>query len=663
MKKIVWFGTVLVTIIGIPFSSLAATEDMNNIVITPTSEKKSDEDFNKLSVEDQKIVKQLEDYITKRVKEETNGEKRSVRSVEDIFNNIVTDIAFEVGFVKDTIFIDIANKLFGFGNYATETDWYKNLDHKTEWNMGVYDKSLKQNINISAKYIDNGSDTTILLQHGWRGNSNDLLFMAQYFDKIGYNIILPDARSHGNSEGKYITFGAYEKDDLNLWLDRELENKPNQELIVLGASMGAAITMLSQETPHDNVIAYIEDCGYKSAEQQFRDILRMINEYLQYIPLVNANDWYGKETQLLELLNDRRVKPELGIDLFKITPIEAVKASTLPKLFIHGEADTFIDIKAYEALYSTSIGYKEGITFPGAGHAMSFYTDPNRYISKVMSFLNNVRTIQNDKDSKRPVIAKDTNLLSNPTFEMSENSFTDWEISDKNNEFTNQMLSLNSYNEFVLATRLGKDTSTATHFKNGVRFYSYSPEKVVALGQKVRLTKGETYELSFNATNVSSGQWTYPGIHYGIGSKIVTEPLATKQQTTKKLSLTAEETSDYYARFGSNVAYYSWIDVPYAHAYFENIQLINLDRTPPEKVQVENVDLSIDSKEISIKGYGEPNSKIIIIDDRDTNIASITTDDKGFFECYINSLQTRLLHIVNQDNKGNQSASKVIHIK
>ena len=70
---------------------------------------------------------------------------------------------------------------------------------------------------------------------------------SPFFAEQGCNLLLPDARNHGESGGTFSGFGALEADDLLCWLDwidRELDG---QTVILYGAGMGAVTALLAAE--------------------------------------------------------------------------------------------------------------------------------------------------------------------------------------------------------------------------------------------------------------------------------------------------------------------------------------------------------------------------------------------------------------------------------
>lgn len=56
----------------------------------------------------------------------------------------------------------------------------------------------------------------VICFHGYTGEGlSNHVAIAEYFLKNGYAVLLPDARAHGESEGKYIGFGCPDRKDLS----------------------------------------------------------------------------------------------------------------------------------------------------------------------------------------------------------------------------------------------------------------------------------------------------------------------------------------------------------------------------------------------------------------------------------------------------------------
>ena len=97
--------------------------------------------------------------------------------------------------------------------------------------------------------------------------------MGQYaalFHQLGYNVLLPDARSHGASQGHFIGYGWPERNDVKKWSQYIIKKQgSNSKIVIFGLSMGAATAMMtSGEKLPTQVKAIIEDCGYTSIEDE-----------------------------------------------------------------------------------------------------------------------------------------------------------------------------------------------------------------------------------------------------------------------------------------------------------------------------------------------------------------------------------------------------------
>ena len=92
--------------------------------------------------------------------------------------------------------------------HARSWEWI--LRHKTEKASILSDDGLT----LRALFMINENNKEsrrkiVILSHGYGGISGDMGIFARYYYSRGFDILFPDQRAHGTSEGKYITMGAW----------------------------------------------------------------------------------------------------------------------------------------------------------------------------------------------------------------------------------------------------------------------------------------------------------------------------------------------------------------------------------------------------------------------------------------------------------------------
>ena len=219
------------------------------------------------------------------------------------------------------------------------------------------------------------TNKTVIIAHGYAGHAIGMYAYAKYYhEALGYNVLMPDARGHGKSEGDYIGFGWHERKDYVQWVDYVLDRNGKDSKIALhGVSMGGATVMMTsgEELPKQ-VKAVVADCGYTSA----RDILSyQLGEMysLPSFPLIQS-------TSLL-------TKIRAGYSFEEASALEQVKKTSLPIFFIHGKEDAFVPVEMVHKLYEAANGEKELYLVPGAEHGNAYDADPETYEKKVAEFL------------------------------------------------------------------------------------------------------------------------------------------------------------------------------------------------------------------------------------------------------------------------------------
>lgn len=219
------------------------------------------------------------------------------------------------------------------------------------------------------------SNKTAILAHGYSGQGKDMGDLAKfYYEMLGCNILLPDGRGQGQSEGNYIGFGWHDRKDYLKWIDYVIERVGKDSQIILhGVSMGGAtVLMVSGENLPGNVKCIISDCAYTSTKDILSYQIRRLFK-LPPFPLVPV-------TSLV-------CKLRAGYFFGEASAINQVGKTRKPVLFIHGEEDTFVPIKMVYNLYQECGGDKELYIVPGAGHGCAFIADPEGMSRKIREFV------------------------------------------------------------------------------------------------------------------------------------------------------------------------------------------------------------------------------------------------------------------------------------
>lgn len=225
-------------------------------------------------------------------------------------------------------------------------------------------------------YLINNNDSNkwVITVHGYTSEGKNTASYAKNFYDMGYNVIIPDLRGHGKSEGDYIGMGWDERHDIIDLVDYIVEKDSNAEIVLYGISMGAATVMnVSGEELPSNVKAVIEDCGYTNVWDEFSHQLKALFN-LPPFPLMNVASIFGKINA--------------GYWISDASPIDQISKSITPTLFIHGDNDDFVPFSMLDDLYNASTTEKEKLVIPGAGHAKASKINPKLYWETINNFLN-----------------------------------------------------------------------------------------------------------------------------------------------------------------------------------------------------------------------------------------------------------------------------------
>lgn len=254
---------------------------------------------------------------------------------------------------------------------STTNNWLLNSSKYTDEYITSFD-----NLKLHSYKVLNEtpSNKWAIVVHGYTSEGLKMSSYANNFYNAGYNIIVPDLRAHGLSEGNYIGMGWDDRFDIISWINYVLNENINSEIVLFGVSMGAStVAMTSGEELPSNVKAIIADCGYTSVWDEFSYQLDSLFSLPEF-PVMNISSLV---TQI-----------RAGYSLKEASAIEQVKKSKTPILYVHGDKDDFVPTYMVDELYNATSSPKEKLIIKGAGHALSSSIDPYNYWNTVFNFIN-----------------------------------------------------------------------------------------------------------------------------------------------------------------------------------------------------------------------------------------------------------------------------------
>ena len=225
-----------------------------------------------------------------------------------------------------------------------------------------------------------GNGDVVILLHGHTDNRAGMLGNAELLLRHGYAVLLPDARAHGMSGGEIATYGAKEADDVRRWYDWLEQAEAPRCIDGLGESMGAAQLLASLRTSR-GFCAVVAESPFASFREASYDRL---GEKL------HAGAWAGR-TLLWPAVESGFLyaRWKYGVDLEQASPEDAVAASNVPVLLIHGKKDTNLPPRHSEMILARSAARGPAVVLwepAEAGHCGAAVAEPAEYERRVIGW-------------------------------------------------------------------------------------------------------------------------------------------------------------------------------------------------------------------------------------------------------------------------------------
>ena len=194
---------------------------------------------------------------------------------------------------------------------------------------------------------------------------------------MGYNVLMPEQRGTGESEGHTITFGMKEHKDCVSWAEYAVHRfGPDVKICLIGISMGGTSVLMScTEDLPEQVKGIAADCPFDSPVE----IIKNVAWKDMHMPPFIAGPAVGMAAVLYGHFR-----------LGGLTASDGAAAAKVPILLIHGEEDRFVPEYMSKNIEAANPSMVTRVTFPGAGHGISYLVDEERYKKITADFLKKI---------------------------------------------------------------------------------------------------------------------------------------------------------------------------------------------------------------------------------------------------------------------------------
>lgn len=259
---------------------------------------------------------------------------------------------------------------------------------KETFNEKRYERLYKRDVSLNSKHgytingtyirCDGDSNNTMILLHDLNSSRWSVMKYADIYLTKGFNVLIYDAKGHGESGSTGTTLGYYEKDDLELMVDYISSRNKYGFIGVHGVGLGGFTALLHSELnkEHKKVRFYVIDSSFNDV-QTYLTLAAKKDFNLQNSFLVKPLIFY---TNIINLYKSKFI-------LSKVTVTEAIKDIRTPMLFIHGKGDPNIPSSMTKALFDAKKDNKLLYLSKSNKHANSYNDNTEEYKKKITDFI------------------------------------------------------------------------------------------------------------------------------------------------------------------------------------------------------------------------------------------------------------------------------------
>ena len=218
---------------------------------------------------------------------------------------------------------------------------------------------------------------TVVVIHGVKKNRTDVLRAVVALRQAEFNVLVFDGRAHGDSEGRYVTYGYYERHDVETAIQWLIDEKgiDRDRIGLAGESMGAAIALqVAAQSPFVRAVW---------ADSPFASLRRVTEEFASRVTRLPPVVLSPVLWTTIRMANYRG-----KFNVESVDPLKHADQIKCPVFLVHGTEDQVIGHNHSRDIHRALLGDKEIWIVEGGSHARSIRDRHTKreYIERLVRF-------------------------------------------------------------------------------------------------------------------------------------------------------------------------------------------------------------------------------------------------------------------------------------
>ena len=221
------------------------------------------------------------------------------------------------------------DSMIGEGSYWTQGKPKTQGSWETESIAAWFGENTR--LRLSYDLYTQNADKTVILLHGFEQTSADVLYWASFWWDRGWNVLIPQQRSYGETDAGQVacTYGVYEQFDLyDLILAANLDK---DTLVIQGRGAGAAAAILlaaNADLAAAGVDGVVAESVYANMWTDAQDLVKQL---------------FNLGNPLIRRFLNYQIRTKLGFLPESVDLASAAANCRIPALFVCASDDVFLD--------------------------------------------------------------------------------------------------------------------------------------------------------------------------------------------------------------------------------------------------------------------------------------------------------------------------------